>query len=92
MSELWIEIERLVLDGAPFDPAKGRRVAALTGMALERLLRERGASAAMRRGGGSREIEGPGHRAEMKSPSADDEARWADGLARILLRAIDRSA
>jgi hypothetical protein len=91
MSELWVEIEQLVLDGVPLDPAGGRRVAALTEMALERLLRERGVSAALRRGGGSREMEQPSHRAEMKSPAAD-EAQWADGLAKILLRAIDRSA
>jgi len=91
MSELWVEIEQLVLDGAAFDPAKGRRVAALTEMALERLLRERGASAAMRRGDGSRQMERPGDRAEMTSPPAADEAQWSDGLARILLRTIDRS-
>jgi hypothetical protein len=92
MSELWVEIEQLVLDGVPLDPTKGRRLAVLTEMALERLLRERGASAAMRLGGGSREMEQPSHRAEMKSPPAADEAKWADGLAKILIRAIDRSA
>jgi hypothetical protein len=92
MSELWIEIEQLVLDGAAFDPAKARRVATLTEMALERLLRERGASAAMRRGGASGKTKRPDHRAEMKTPPAADEAQWADGLARTLLRTIDRSA
>ena len=85
MSELWVEIEQLVFDGAAFDPAKGRRVAALTEMALERLLRERGASAAVRRDGGSRAME------TISRPLAD-EAQWADALARILVRAIDRSA
>jgi hypothetical protein len=92
MSELRVEIEQLVLDGVPLDAARGRRIAALTEMALERLLRERGVSAALRRGGGSLEMEQPGHRAEMKSPPPDDEAQWADGLAKILIRAIDRSA
>jgi hypothetical protein len=92
MRELWVEIEQLVLDGVPLDPARGRRIAALTEMALERLLRERGVSAALRRGSGSRETERPGHRAEMKSPPVADEAQWADGLAKILIRAIDRSA
>jgi hypothetical protein len=92
MSELWVEIEQLVLDGVPLDPARGRRVAVLTQMALERLLRERGVSAALRRSGGSREMERPGHRAEMKSPPTADEAQWAEGLAKIIIRAIDRSA
>jgi hypothetical protein len=92
MSELWVEIEQLVFDGAAFDPAKARRVAALTEMALERLLRECGASAALRRGGGGREMERPGHRAKMKTPPAADEAQWADALASTLLRTIDRSA
>src|SRR5262249_3981160 len=66
MSELWIEIEQLVLDGAAFDPAKARRVAALTEMALERLLRERGSSAAMLRSA-SRTTDRPDLRAEMRT-------------------------
>ena len=41
MSRLWIDIERIVLDGVALDPAKAGRLATLTQMALERLLRER---------------------------------------------------
>jgi hypothetical protein len=90
MSELWVEIEQLVIEGAPFDPVKGRRVADLTAMALERLLRERGTSVAIAHDGASREMEQPDRSADMKSPPAADEAQWANGLANILFRAIDR--
>lgn len=92
MSQLWVEIEQLVFDGVPLDLAKGRRVATLTEAALERLLRERGLSAAMRGNGGSLELEQRDHRAEMESPPAADEARWAEALAKMLYRTIDRSA
>jgi hypothetical protein len=91
MSRLWVEIEQLVFDGVALDPAKGRRVAALTEAALERLLRERGTSATMRGDGASLELEQRDHRAEMESPPAADEARWADALAKVLYRTIDRS-
>jgi hypothetical protein len=92
MSELWVEIEQLVLDGVPLDMARGRRIAALTQMALERLLRERGVSAALQRAGAGRETGASRHRAEMRSPPAADEAQWADSLAKILIRSIDRGA
>jgi hypothetical protein len=91
MSELWVDIEQLVLDGVPLDRARGRRVALLTEMALERLLRERGVSAATSRVGPIRAAGRRTERAEMKSPPARDETRWAEDLAKILLRAIDRS-
>ena len=42
MRPVWIEIESLVLDGIPLDPARGRRLSALTQAALERLLRLHG--------------------------------------------------
>jgi hypothetical protein len=91
MSQLWVEIEQLVFDGVTLDPAKGRRVATLTEATLERLLRERGISAAMRGDGGSADLEQRNRRAEMQSPPAADEARWADALAKVLYRTIDRS-
>jgi hypothetical protein len=92
MSQLWVEIEQLVFDGVTLDPVKGRRVAALTEAALERLLRERGISAAMRGHGGRLELGQRNRRAEMQLPPAADEARWADALAKVLYLTIDRSA
>jgi hypothetical protein len=90
MSHQRIDIERLVLDGVSLDPAKGRRLAALTQMALERMLRERGISAAFRAGEATPD-KTQAHSAEMESSPAADEARWADELAQILYRTIDRS-
>ena len=92
MSQLWVEIEQLVFDGVTLDPAKVRRVAALTEAALERLLRERGISAAMQGDGARLELDQRNSRTEMQSPPAADEARWADALAKALYRTIDRSA
>jgi hypothetical protein len=90
MNPLWIDIERIALDGVPIDPSKGRRLAALTQAALERLLRNHGISADMTVAGGHSETRDS--KVEMKSPlAAGDEARWADELATALYRAIDRS-
>lgn len=91
MSQVWVDIERLVLDGVSFGPATGG-IAALTQAELERLLRERGISARLRGGGGTRENEAQTYGAQMKSSPGADEARWANELAEILYRAIDRSA
>jgi hypothetical protein len=91
MSQLWIDIEGLVLDGVLLSPAKGTRLAALTQMALERLLRARGLSTGLRGSGGIQETESQTYGAQMKSSPAD-ERQWADELAEILYRAIDRSA
>lgn len=86
MTPLWIDIERIVLDGVPLDPAKGQRLAALTRIALERLLRERGIASEIG------EVGAPRGRASrpvnMKRPPAGDEACWADELAAALFRAI----
>jgi hypothetical protein len=91
MSNLWIEIEALVLDGTPMDPARGQRLANLTEIALVRLLEQRGT--AMRMPG--REVAGGSeHSAKpstLKIPDGANEARWAEELALILYRAIDRS-
>ena len=91
MSRLWVDIERVVLDGVALDPSRGNRIAALTQMALERLLRERGTAARLRSGEATptphtQPSQGP----ETKSPPSA-EARWADELAQILYRAVDRS-
>ena len=89
MSRLWVDIERIVLDGVSIDPAKGHRIAALTQASLERLLRERGVTANVRVGADTDERKTQ-HQGAMRSPPAAD-ARWADELAQILYRAIDRS-
>jgi hypothetical protein len=90
MNPLWIDIERIALDGVPIDPSKGRRLAALTQAALERLLRNRGISADMTVAADHSETRNS--KVDMKSPPAGgDEARWADELATALYRAIDRS-
>jgi hypothetical protein len=86
MSQLWVEIEQLVFDGVPLDQRRGRRIAALTETALERLLRERGTTAAVRSARGTREF---GRRDEKALPPTADEARLADQLAKALCRAID---
>jgi hypothetical protein len=90
MTPLWIDIERIALDGVPIDPSKGRRLATLTQAALERLLRNRGVSADMTVGG--YRSDRPDSKIDIKSPATTgDEARWADELATALYRAIDRS-
>jgi hypothetical protein len=91
MNPLWIDIERIALDGVSIDPSKGRRLAALTQAALERLLRNRGISADMTVASGDYS-QTRDSKVEMKSPpAAGDEARWADELATALYRVIDRS-
>jgi hypothetical protein len=92
MSQLWVDIERLVLDGVGLDPSKGSRLAAMTQTALERLLRERGISTGLQGGDGAHEREKRSYGAEMKSQPGPDEARWAEELAEVLYRAIDRMA
>jgi hypothetical protein len=98
MSRLWIDIERIVLDGVALDPAKANRLAALTQIALERLLRERGTAAGPRggapgqRGGATaqaRESRAGQATATRSSPAAEE--RWADELAQTIYRAVDRS-
>lgn len=95
MSRLTIEIERMVFDGVALEPAKGRRLVDLTQIALERLLRNRGVSGRLAE---PAQAQGPtsgagikSSPAAMKSPLAD-ETRWANELAEILYRAIDRRA
>jgi hypothetical protein len=93
MSRLWVDIERIVLDGVALDPAKASRLAALTQLALERLLRERGA-AGLRAGAPAQPQQTRTSRPEgavvTRSPPAAEE-RWADELAHVICRAIDRS-
>jgi hypothetical protein len=87
VSHIWVEIERLVLDGLPLDPAKGQRLTALSQKALERLLRERGISAPAR-------LAGPKAipTEHLKLTAGMTESRMADELAEALYRALDRKA
>lgn len=89
---LWVEIEALVLDGVPLDSVQGRRVAQLTEIALARLLDQRGtvtrlASLDERPLNDSQNTKP----ANMNLPAAANEARWAEELALILYRAVDRT-
>jgi len=91
MSALWVDIERIVFDGVALDPPKADRLAALTQIALERLLRERGAAAGRRAGEPAQpRTSRPEQLAVTRSPPAAEE-RWADELAQVICRAIDRS-
>ena len=89
---LWIDLEALVLDGVPLDSVQGRRVAQLTEIALARLLDQRGivtrlASLEEKQSKESRNTKP----ANMKLPAGANEARWADELAQILYRAVERT-
>jgi hypothetical protein len=91
MSNLFVEIEALVLDGVPLDAVQGRRLAQLTEIALARLLDRRGTATRL---GSSEERAkaAPSEKpASMHVPPGSSEARWAEELALILYRAVDRS-
>lgn len=92
MSNLWVEIEALVLDGVPMDSVQGRRVAQLTEIALARLLDQRGivtrlASLEEKQATDTRNA----RPINMQVPAGANEARWAEKLALILYRAVDRT-
>ena len=97
MNRLWIDIERIVLDGVALDGAKANRLADLTQMALERLLRQRGTTVGQRGGAPAQRdgatAETPSSRRDQAGTrtSSSPEERWADELARNIYRAIDRS-
>jgi hypothetical protein len=89
MSNLWVEIEALVLDGVPLNAVEGRRLAYLTEIALMRLLDQRGTTARL-------EVSEPGEKknpapSKMTVPPGANEARWAEELALVLYRAMDRT-
>lgn len=88
MSRVMIDIESILLEGTGMDPAKGRRLASLTQAALERLLRDRGASTSLATRGdwsaGTKSV-------RMGAPAGDSESRWAEELAAAVYRSIDRS-
>jgi hypothetical protein len=94
MSNLWMEIESLVLDGVPMDSIQGRRLAQLTEVALARLLEQRGASTQVAAIGeerdGKKETGPPGATpANMRLPAHANEARWAEEIALAVYRSMD---
>jgi hypothetical protein len=89
MSNLWLEIETLMLDGVPLNPVQGRRLAELTEIALTRLLEQRG-TALRGMSGVDEKAKNPGPQT-MHVPAHANEARWAEELAHSLYRALDRT-
>ena len=91
MSNLWINIEALVLDGVPLNAAQGRRVAQMTELALARLLDQRGTLTKIASSAGKEKTDRKSRSTTMQiSPNAN-EARWAEELAMTLYRAMDRT-
>ncbi|MBZ5621709.1 MAG: hypothetical protein LAQ69_23725 [Acidobacteriia bacterium] len=92
MSDLWVDIETLVLDGVPMNPVQGRRLAQMTELALARLLAQRGTVPQLAPDSGEHEkkVQNP-RPATMRVPANANEARWAEELAMVLYRAVDRS-
>lgn len=90
MSNLWVEIETLVLDCVPMNSVQGQRLAQMTEIALARLLEQRGTVPQMASGDGEREARNPAP-AMMRVPANANEARWAEELALVLYRAVDRT-
>lgn len=91
MSHLYVDIEALVLDGVPLHSVDGRRLAHLTEMALTRLLQQRGLTA-FDAGHQALAADAPNPRPmKMNAPAWANEVRWAEELALVLYRAIDRT-
>jgi hypothetical protein len=91
MSHLYVDIEALVLDGVPLRQVDGRRLAHLTEIALTRLLQQRGITAF---DAGDRELAPDAHNPKpmkMNAPAGANDARWAEELALVLYRAMDRT-
>jgi len=92
MSNLWVEIEALVLDGVPMNTVQGRRLVQLTEIALTRLLEQRGTLTQLAADGSEQEKKKDSAKpASMNLPAGANEARWAEELALVLYRAIDRT-
>ncbi|HEV2098269.1 MAG TPA: hypothetical protein VGR45_05015 [Stellaceae bacterium] len=89
MRPIWIEIESLVLDGVPLDPARGRRLSALTQAALERLLRLRGIAGPDPAPNSAR-AQPPATPSNVEMAAGADETWWAEMIARELHRTLDR--
>jgi len=90
MSALWLEIEKLVLDGVPLSSAQGRRVAQLTEISLIRLLQQRGMATRLE-SSEDEEKDKRAAQADIHMPGNANEARWAEEIALAIYRAMDRS-
>jgi hypothetical protein len=92
MSDLWVEIETLVLDGVPMNSAQGKRLAQLTEIALAHLLEQRGTHTRVSLGRDEerKKVHNPGP-ATMRAPANANEAKWAEELALALYRVMDRT-
>jgi hypothetical protein len=91
MSDLWVEIEALVLDGVPMNSVQGRCLAEQTEIALTRLLEQRGVSKRVLSSEAEQhKKEQPLGSQTMHLPVNANEARWAEELALALYRAMDR--
>jgi hypothetical protein len=91
MSNLWVNIEVLVLDGVPLNEAQGRRVAQLTELSLARLLDQRGTVTKIASSPGKEKKDHKSKSATMNISPDANEARWAEELAMTLYRAMDRT-
>jgi len=89
MRPVWIEIESLVLDGIPLDPARGRRLSTLTQAALERLLRLHGIAGPDPAPNSGR-AKPPATPSKTDMPAGADETWWAEMIAHELHRTLDR--
>jgi hypothetical protein len=87
MSRILVDIERIVLSGIPLEAAQSRRLAVLTQIALERLLRHRGLAQPFEGG-----AEAPKKTREMKVSAEANESQIAQELAEVLYRTLDRKA
>lgn len=88
MSRIQVDIEGIVLSGIPLGAAQSRRLAVLTQMALERLLRQHGLAQPLDSG-----EEAPKKMPrEMKMSDPANQSRLAEELAEVLYRTLDRKA
>jgi hypothetical protein len=85
MSRIQVDIEGIVLSGIPLGAAQSRRLAVLTQIALERLLRQRGLAQPLESG-----EEAPKKTREMKVSAEANESQLAEELAEVLYRTLDR--
>ena len=85
MRRIEVDIEGIVLSGIPMGAAQSSRLAALTHVALERLLRQRGLAQPLQSG-----EEMPKKTPEIKVSSQANESHLAEELAEVLYRTLDR--
>jgi hypothetical protein len=89
MTNLWMEIEALVLDGVPMDAAQGRRLKHLTEIALTQLLEQRGVAAALHE---DRVVEATGDAGRLlRLPAGAKELRWAKEIALAVYRTMEKT-